>query len=439
MNKWEKEVLDSLLKSEAEALSELEKQYARALRDINEKIRLFQSDIDLLDEALSQDGLDEATRAMLQSRKQSKIYQQQYQKALKSQVGSILDKLQGDNYATIDRYLKECYEAGFLGTMYDITKQGIPLILPIDQAAVVQAILTDSKIAEGFYNRLGVDVANLKKVIAQEISRGIASGLPYRDIARNIANASGSGLYNAKRIIRTEGHRVQQTSARDAQYAAKAKGADVLKQWDAALDGRTRDSHARVDGEIRELDEKFSNGLRFPGDPHGSAAEVINCRCTSDTRARWALDDGELQILKDRAAYYGLDKSENFADFREKYLKAAEKVLENSGNDDILPIGFQFFASKEKQFGKKVGKHASDFGLDPSSPEDREKFQRIIDDIMDNATERLTGEWRGWSDEVIFHIKGKDVVITDKAGDFITILKGGIHNARVKNARNRKV
>lgn len=402
MNKWEKEVLESLLNSEAEVLAELEKQYARALRDINEKIRLFQADIDLLDEALSQDTLDEATREMLKSRKQSKIYQQQYQKTLKSQVGSILDKLQGDNYASIDRYLKECYEAGFLGTMYDIAQQGIPLVIPIDQAAVIQAILTDSKISEGLYARLGVDAAKLKTVIAQEISRGIASGLSYRDIARNISNASGSGLYNAKRITRTEGHRVQQTSARDAQYAAKAKGADVLKQWDAALDARTRDSHARVDGEIRELDEKFSNGLRFPGDPHGSAAEVVNCRCTSDTRARWALDDGELQILKDRAAYYGLDKSENFEDYRKKYLKA----IENSGKSGTMEsekIGFQFFANRSipkytdqqleksiKNWYKRIAEHKEKI-LHP------EKYEKDWDTISEA---HRAGEIKHWQHEV---------------------------------------
>lgn len=439
MNRWEIEVQQSLLDSEEAAIAELEKQYRVALKDINEKVKLFQADIDLLDEALSQEGLDDATKALLQSRKQSKIYQQQYQKALKSQVGGVLDKLQGDNYATIDKYLKECYQTGFVGTMYDVAKQDIPLVVPIDQAAVVKAVLTDSKISNGLYARLGVDAAKLKKTITQEISRGIASNLPYRDIARNISNVSGSGLYNAKRIARTEGHRIQQTSTRDAQYAAKAKGADVVKQWDASLDARTRDSHARVDGEIRELDEKFSNGLRYPGDPLGAASEVVNCRCTCDTRARWALDDSELQTLKERAEYFGLDKTENFADYKEKYLKAANKVLENSENDDILHMDFQFFASKEKQFGKKVGKHASDFGLDPSSSEDREEFQHIIDDIMENATERVTGDWRGWSNEVTFHIKGDDVVITDKAGDFITILKGGIHNARVKNARKRKV
>lgn len=324
MNKWEKEVQQSLLDSEEAAIKELEKQYARALKDINDKVKSFQADIDLLDQALSQEGLDDATKALLQSQKRSKVYQQNYQKALKGQVSGVLDKLHGDNYATIDKYLKSCYETGYIGTMYDIAKQGVPIIAPIDQAAAVKAILTDSKIVEGYYNHLGVNYDKLKKTITQEISRGIASGLPYSDIARNINNVSSSGLYNAKRIARTEGHRIQQTSSRDAQYAAKKKGCDVVKQWDASLDGRTRDSHARVDGEIRELDEKFSNGLMFPGDPSGSAAEVINCRCTSNTRAKWAMDDGELQTLKDRAEFFGLDKTENFEDYTKKYLTASE-------------------------------------------------------------------------------------------------------------------
>lgn len=333
MNRWEIEVQKSLLDSEEATLKELEKQYAKSLKDINEKVKGFQADIDLLDQALSQDGLDETTRAMLQSQKRSKIYQQNYQKALQGQVSGILDKMHGDNYATIDKYLNGCYETGYIGTMYSIAGQGVPLVVPINQAAAVKAVLTDSKVSNGLYAALGVNVKKLKKSIAQEISRGIASGLPYSDIARNISSVSKAPLWRAKTIARTEGHRIQQTSSRDAQYAAKKKGADVLKQWDAALDGRTRDSHARVDGEIRELDEKFSNGLMFPGDPSGGAAEVVNCRCVALTRARWALDDAELQTLKERAEYFGLDKTKNFEEFKQKYLKSAKTIekIENSG------------------------------------------------------------------------------------------------------------
>lgn len=339
MNRWEIEVQKSLLDSEEAAIKELEKQYAKALKDVSERVKLFQADIDLLDQALSQDGLDETARAMLQSQKRSKIYQQNYQRALQGQVSGILDKMHGDNYGTIDKYLNGCYETGYVGTMYSIAGQGVPLVIPVDQAAAVKAVLTDSKVSNGLYNALGVNVKKLKKTITQEISRGIASSLPYSDIARNISSASKAPLSRAKTIARTEGHRIQQTSSRDAQEAAKKKGADVVKQWDAALDARTRPSHARVDGEIRELDEKFSNGLMFPGDPSGGAAEVVNCRCTSNTRARWALDDEELNTLKERAEYFGLDKTKNFEEFKQKYNVAskATQEAENGGTIDIAP------------------------------------------------------------------------------------------------------
>lgn len=302
MNKRQKEMLQHQFDSEKAVLKRLEKQYQTALNDINRKIRILQS--------------DEMT--------QSKIYRLEYQKALKKQVEAILEKLHSDEFTTIQEYLSASYTDAFIGTMYDLAGQGIPLIIPLDQAAAVKAILTDSKISHGLYAALGIDVNELKKTISAEVTRGIASNLSYHDIARNIDNVSKTTYYNAVRIARTEGHRIQQTSTKDAQQQAKSKGADVVKQWDSTLDGKTRDSHRRVDGEIRELDERFSNGLDFPGDPKGKAKEVINCRCVSLSRARWALDEDELNTLKERASYFGLDKTKNFADFKKKYLKAAK-------------------------------------------------------------------------------------------------------------------
>lgn len=408
MNKWEKEVLGSLLDSEEEAIKELEKQYAKALKDINEKIKGFQADIDILDEAMNQEGLDDAAKAMMLSQKRSKIYQKQYQEALKGQVSGILDKMQSDNYATIDKYLKESYTNAYVGTMYDISKQGIPIIAPIDQAKAVKAILTDSKIVDGYYKALHVNTGKLKKVITQEISRGIASGLPYSDIARNISNASGSGLYNAKRIARTECHRIQQSATADAQQVAKSKGADVVKQWDSTLDGATRESHRQVDGEIRELDEKFSNGLDRPGDPAGGAAEVINCRCVCLTRARWALDEDELQTLKDRAEYYGLDKTKNFEDFKEKYLTAAEE--------------------SEKQWGVRYGNTDVDFEY-INSKEYKNKYSSLTDNAEVNKTlydtsSTILKHCDGTEHEDLYLINASDGSVFAKVTD--TALNNGI-------------
>ena len=41
-------------------------------------------------------------------------------------------------------------------------------------------------------------------------------------------------------------------------------------------------------------------------------------------------------------------------------------------------------------------------------------------------------------DEVT-NVKGDDIVVESSSGEFVTILKGGVTNARVKNARKSKI
>ena len=93
----------------------------------------------------------------------------------------------------------------------------------------------------------------------------------------------------------------------------------------------------------------------------------------------------------------------------------------------------------DKQLGKKIGEHARDFGLDPSKPEDRETMLNTIKDIYRDHDEVRIGDWRGQSEEVVFSIKGENVVITKQNREFITVLQGGINNARVKKARRQEV
>lgn len=329
MNKRQKELAKLSLEAEKKVLDELEKEYARALRDINKKVLLFAGTIEQLEKAI--DGeTDDRQKEILISQRQSKVYQKKYQEALQGQISGILDKMQGDEYATIEEYLKECYEDGYIGTLYDLQSQGIPLIMPIDQAAAVKAIMTDSKISKGLYTALGVDIAKLKKTISSEITRGIASSRPYAEIARNLSAAAEIPKNRAKLITRTEGHRIQSASNYNACVDAKAKGADVVKQWSAALDARTRPTHRALDGQIVEVDEPFSLGNKkamFPGD-FGDPAEDCNCRCRVNQRARWALDESELDRLQERAKYFGLDKAKDFEDYKQKYLKAVEDTTE---------------------------------------------------------------------------------------------------------------
>lgn len=309
MNKRQKEVLQAQLDAEKKTLRELKQVYSQALKDCEAKIRELSARTDM-------------------ENLQSIIYQKQYQEALKAQLEGVLAALQSNSYATISEYLTQCYQNGYIGAMYDIHGQGIPVIMPIDQKAVTRAIQTDSKINKGLYNRLGEDVGKLKTSIRAELSRGIANGSSWNEVAGKLSKSFkntpfSTAFIRAMLITRTEGHRVQVQSAMDAQQAAKDAGADVVKQWDAALDDRTRETHRMLDGQIRELDASFEvNGKKAdaPG-MFGDPAEDCNCRCALLQRARWALDEEELETLQERAAFFLLDKSEDFEDFQSKYLQ----------------------------------------------------------------------------------------------------------------------
>lgn len=343
MNKYQKIVQQHFLNNEEAVLKQLYQANKNSLEDINKVLAKLQAEFDEITD-IYDTMEDEAEKERLKSIKRSKIYQIKYQKSLKKQVGDTLDKLHKNQYKTVSAYFNECYTNGYIGAIFDLQGQGIPLCMPIDQNRMTRAVQLNSKINKDLYTHLGENLGMLKTQIAAQISRGISNGMTYAQITRNLAdkmtgtynNPKGSYAY-AKRIIRTEGHYLQCQSAFDSMVKSKEKGAKIVKQWDSTLDGRTRTSHASVDGEIRELDEKFSNGMLMPGDPNGKAEEIINCRCVLSQRAKWMLDEEELIALKKRAEYFGLNKTDNFEEFKQKYLKAlSNKDLTNSVKSDKI-------------------------------------------------------------------------------------------------------
>lgn len=311
MNKKQKQVLQAQLADEQQVAAELRRAYQDAL-----------------------DGIDDQLARLLarqDANTPTVIYQVQHQLALKKQISGIMDLLHSSQYTTIESYLEGCYASGYTGAMYDIAGQvGAPVVMAPDPKQVLQAVKLDSKLSTDLYGALGYDMAKLKKKVNDAISRGISVGMTYSQISQQLHTMTGVGLYNAMRIARTEGHRIQTASALDACKAAEAQGCDVVKQWDSTLDGRTRPTHRLLDGQIRAVDEDFevstAKGLRKASAPghFGRPEEDIHCRCALLQRAKWALDDDELALLQERAKFFGLDKSQDFEDFKAKYLEAVQ-------------------------------------------------------------------------------------------------------------------
>lgn len=309
MNKAEKVAVKAQLKNEEKALKELKTAYRKARKDIQEQIKLLNARDDL-------------------QNLQSIIYQRKYQEILLEQIDEALKDLKDNQYTTLDEFFNGSYVNGYIGSMYNFSNQGIPILMPVDPKKIERAIRTESKLSRNYYRRGDTpeNIAKLKKSVRMELSRGIAGGKTWIEMAYQVANGMNSpfkkALNDANRIIRTEGHRINQQGFLDAGDDAIESGADVVKQWDSTLDGFTRPWHREADGQIREWNDYFDVGGEKMKAPSigGSARNVCNCRCQLLQRAKWAMDEKELQTLKERAQYFKLDKSDSFESFKQKYL-----------------------------------------------------------------------------------------------------------------------
>ncbi len=158
-----------------------------------------------------------------------------------------------------------------------------------------------------------------------------------------------------------------------------------------------------------------------------------NCKCLVEyhpgngkkQNAHTKIWESETELEKQKLLGLGEPLKKN----PRELIKNAERVEKSRENGILIT---------DKQFGKKIGKHAQDFGLNPGKPEDRKRMEDFILDIVNNHDDVAQGFWRGQTGLVDFFIKGNDVVILNKQR-FVTILENGVQNERVKIARKRKV
>jgi hypothetical protein len=123
-----------------------------------------------------------------------------------------------------------------------------------------------------------------KARIARLIQQGIDNGLTNVEVAASIREAGLiDSAYRSAVISRTESH-----AAGNAGSLQSAIDSEVVKEkeWISTEDERTRDGsdsdfdHTNVANV--PVDEPFivsGEELMYPGDPSGSAGNIINCRC----------------------------------------------------------------------------------------------------------------------------------------------------------------
>lgn len=121
--------------------------------------------------------------------------------------------------------------------------------------------------------------------VRRSIQRGLSEGLGIAVVARDIRKVTNLSPYRAATVARTEIHNAALYASEEISKQAQVDfGLRLMKFWIPTQDGRTRDAHAAMSRHPGvEMNQKFRVGgemLSRPGDPAGSAATTINCRCS---------------------------------------------------------------------------------------------------------------------------------------------------------------
>jgi SPP1 gp7 family putative phage head morphogenesis protein len=196
-------------------------------------------------------------------------------KIARSIVKGYMPEVYADNfnYGTYEAEVGARVNTSF--TLYD--KQTVEKIMREDPDLLpAPGKKVSQEIAEGKAIRWN------KQQVQSVMVQGIIQGESIPNIASRLAKEVGeSDRKAAIRNARTMATGAQNAGRVDSYLRAQSMGIDMVQEWRATLDMRTRHSHRMLDGERQPVGHKFSNGCEYPGDPSAAdPAEIYNCRCT---------------------------------------------------------------------------------------------------------------------------------------------------------------
>ena len=281
-----------------------EKEYRQAINELEDKARnYFEKHKDEID-------------GMLEKLERNEISEEFYQNWFMNRFGSgiwynqLADELAND-MLTINERCCEIANKEIIGTYaenlaYETFKIEKELQINtsftlVKEGTVRQLIKEDRLLLPLMEMNKTKDIAwNIKNVNSQ-VLQSVLQGedlFQLRDRFRNIAHMNINVAYSRARTAMTC---AENMGSLDSFERAKGLGIKVKKQWLANADDRTRPTHVLLDGETKETDEPFSNGLMYPGDSSGSLDEVMNCRCDMLSVVDDDLSDIDWSVCSERA------------------------------------------------------------------------------------------------------------------------------------------
>lgn len=192
----------------------------------------------------------------------------------------------GDQYGVQMREMqREFWESGIELVDLPLREVGIHAAIPEIDTAMLS-------ILQGYSTDL---VQGLTKTAIKKINTELTLGLMGQKSPYDVMGAVGRNLKDksvfrtiakrAETIVRTEAGRVYEAAGQARKEAAAKVVPGLKKQWHYGHTARMpRVDHISAHGQVTDIDKPFlvsGEKLMYPRDPAGSAANTINCGCTS--------------------------------------------------------------------------------------------------------------------------------------------------------------
>ncbi len=222
----------------------------------------------------------------------------------------------------------------------ETAKLGVNVSFAMPKRREVRTVLDESngvfsKIA---YQNMGSNTYIRQKLQA-ELAQAAILGEDQRKLLKRIQSVTGQSVYQAKRVAQTERNRVQSQARWDAAQEAEKQGVSTYNEWRCRF-VRSRDTHMARHGVRVRQGECFPGcNLRYPGDPNGSAKEVINCHCY--------LQVGVLLPGEE------LDEDGRIVKSVAKQASQAENGLQGSGGSGTITVLTEKEAAAEKDLRRQ--------------------------------------------------------------------------------------
>lgn len=314
-NKYQREIEKLLQASERNVSKELYQMYKDLADDISKEIIALQKEIDETD-------------------KFSKKLQRERLEAIRNQMDRKIRIVEQDQKSSIWSFLRYNGDTAYNSLFYEFEmSKKIPLAFGMLTDKQLNVIINTPVASRKLSTRLKGNASKMKKNLNRVLMQGFGKGLSTQKMARQISDIGGAEYRRAMNIARTEAGRVTGVTRQQSQNHAKELGVDVKKKWVSTLDGDTRTNHRELDGQVKEIDERFSVGGHSALQPHmfGIASEDCNCRCTTIS----VIEGYEPSLRRDNESHeeIGYQNYNDWFKSKSKRRNELQQIFENANGD----------------------------------------------------------------------------------------------------------